>query len=221
MTRPTGVLAGLAVAAALLAGACSSDGSDASSASTTAGPSSSTTSPSSSTTGSTEATTTTATPATAAIVLRGDGLGVVSFGASPEEAIPAVSAELGEPTADTGWEPSFSAYGTCPGEQIRGVEWDALVLLFTDGETTYGAGPHLFAWRLTGAPPALGTAEGFGFGATVDDAEQLFPGAAEVTPADEPFPGFVQVDADGGTITGYLDDAGVVTNLEAGVACGE
>jgi hypothetical protein len=165
-------------------------------------------------------TTSTEAEAAAAIVLRGDGLGVTELGAAPGDAIAAVTAALGEPTRDTGWEPSFSEYGTCPGEQIRGVEWDHLVLLFTDGTTDRGSGEHLFAWRLTGAPPALGTATGLGYQATVTDAEELHPGAITVFPAEDPFPGYLEIAADGGTITAYLD-GDVITNLEAGTACGE
>lgn len=183
--------------------------------------------PATSTTTNLDATTTTA-PATTSgdapqvdIVLRGDGLGVVELGADPDAAVAAVTAALGEPTANTGWESSFSAYGTCPGEEVRGVEWDHLILLFTDGSTAYGSGPHLFAWRVTGAPPALGTATGFGYRATAADAEDLYPGDVEVVPPDEPFPGLLRIDAEGGTITAYLDDADVVTNIEAGAACGE
>ena len=165
--------------------------------------------------------TTTLPDAAVEVVLRGDGLGVVELGDRPDDAIDALTDALGPPTRDTGWQPAFSEYGTCPGEQIRGVEWDHLVLLFTDGSTAEGEGEHLFAWRLSGAPPALGTATGFGWGATATDAEELHPGQVEVVPAEEPFPGFVLVDADGGTITAYLDDDEVVTNLEAGVPCGE
>lgn len=169
--------------------------------------------------GSTPPTTTAA--EAGAIVLRGDGLGIAVLGATPEPAIAAVTAALGEPTTDTGWQVSSSSYGTCPGDQIRGVEWNHLVLLFTDGQTRYGSGEHLFAWRITGAPPALGTATGFGYHATAADADELYPGAVEVVPPDDPFPGFLQVTAEGGTITAYLDDADVVTNLEAGAPCGE
>lgn len=154
------------------------------------------------------------------IELRGDGLGVVALGAAPEVAIAAVSAALGEPTTDTGWESASSSHGTCPGKQIRGVEWDHLVLLFTDGDTAYGRGEHLFTWRVTGAPPALGTEKGLGYRATVSDAEELYPGAVEVTPPDDPFPGFVTITVDGGRITGYLE-GDVITNLEAGAPCGE
>ena len=159
-------------------------------------------------------------PAVAEIVLRGDGLGVVDLGSPPDAAIEAVTASLGAPTADTGWEPSASAYGTCPGEQIRGVEWDHLVLLFTDGDTDYGHGEHLFTWRITGAPPALGTATGLGYQARVADAEELYPDAVEVTAPEDPFPGFLTIAAEGGEITAYLD-GDVITNLEAGAGCGE
>ncbi|MFP5255012.1 MAG: hypothetical protein ACLGI8_04085 [Acidimicrobiia bacterium] len=165
--------------------------------------------------------TTTLPEAAVEVVLRGDGLGVVELGAPPEAAVDALTEALGAPTRDTGWDPAFSEYGTCPGEQIRGVEWDHLVLLFTDGATELGEGEHLFAWRVTGAPPALGTATGFGFGATAADAEELYPGQVEQVPAEEPFPAFLVVEAEGGAITAYLDEDDVVTNLEAGVPCGE
>jgi len=156
------------------------------------------------------------------LVLRGDGLGLVTFGDDPDAAVAAVSAVLGPPTGDGGWEPApTSAYGTCPGEQIRGVEWDHLTLLFTDGETEHGSGPHLFAWRLSGAPPALGTAAGFGWQATAADAEELHPGAVERVPPEGPFPGFLDIEVEGGRLTAWIDTQDVVTNLEAGAACGE
>jgi hypothetical protein len=159
--------------------------------------------------------------ARAAIELRGDGLGVVAFGAIPDEAIDSVSAALGQPTADSGWEDAGStSYGTCPGRRVRGVEWEHLVLLFTDGDTEHGSGEHLFAWRVTGAPPPLGTAEGLGYQATAADAEELYPGQVQRTEADEPFPGFLTVTVAGGPITAYLDED-VITNLEAGSPCGE
>jgi hypothetical protein len=172
-------------------------------------------------TGDAEEPTTTLPEAAVEVVLRGDGLGVVELGAPPDEVVEALTDALGAPTRDTGWEPAFSEYGTCPGEQIRGVEWDHLVLLFTDGATELGQEEHLFAWRVTGAPPAVGTATGFGFGATAADAEELYPGRVELVPAEEPFPAFLVVEAEGGTITAYLDEDDVVTNLEAGVPCGE
>lgn len=217
LRRPLGLVLTL-LATMALGGACSDDDpTGADSATTTEAPSS--TAAPDSTEPEPEATTTTE-PAAAAIVLRGDGLGVTALGDSPDDAVRAVTGALGEPTRDTDWQSSFSEYGTCPGEQIRGVEWDHLVLLFTDAETAFGTGQHLFAWRIAGAPPALGTAAGLGFGATTADAEQLHPGAVEVFPAEEPFPGYLEVAVDGGPITAYLD-GDVITNLEAGARCGE
>ena len=207
------------IAAVVLVGGVGACSDDEPATSTSTPDATTTTASGTTTTGS--ATTASAPEPVAEIVLRGDGLGVVELGADPNAAVAAVTAALGEPTANTGWESSFSAYGTCPGEEVRVVEWDHLILLFTDGSTAYGSGPHLFAWRVTGAPPALGTATGFGYRATAADAEDLYPGDVEVVPPDEPFPGLLRIDAEGGTITAYLDDADVVTNIEAGAACGE
>lgn len=166
-------------------------------------------------------TTTTDAEAAAGLVLRGDGLGVADLGALPDEVVAAVVEVLGEPTKDTGWQPSFGSYGTCPGARIRGVEWDSLVVLFTDGDTAEGSGEHFFSWRVNGAPPAVGTASGFGYSATKTDAEELYPGRVEVVPAEEPFPALLLIEAEGGQITAFLDDDELVTNLEAGTPCGE
>lgn len=202
---------------AFLLGACGG-GDDAAGTTTTQAATASTAEPATTTTaGSTGEP---ADPAATELVLRGDGLGVVDLGAAPDDAIAAVTAALGDPTFDTGWEPSSSTYGTCPGERIRGVEWDHLVLLFTDGDTAYGSGEHLFTWRLTGAPPALGTAKGLGYRARVADAEELYPDDVEATEPHEPFLGFLTIAVDGGAITAYLD-GDVITNLEAGARCGE
>lgn len=165
--------------------------------------------------------TTTLPPGAEEVVLRGDGLGVASLGDDPDEAVAELTEALGPPTDDSGWTSASGEHGTCPGEQIRAVSWDHLVVLFTDGETEHGRGPHLFAWRIDGAPPALGTETGFGWGATAADAEDLHPGSVELVPAEEPFPAFLVVDTGHGPITAFLDEHDVVTNLEAGAPCGE
>ncbi len=222
VSRAARAVAAAALAAALL-GACTDSPDDADPAATTAPAEVSTTTTSADeATPTTEGSTSTTGATASELVLRGDGLGLVALGADPAEAMGAVVAALGDPSADSGWQPAGSSpYGTCPGTEVRGVEWGHLVLLFTNGTTPYGSEPHLFAWRITGSPPALGTATGFGYQATAADAEELYPGAVEVVPPDEPFPGFLRVAADGGTITAYLDEAEVVTNLEGGAACGE
>lgn len=222
MSRTARAVVAATLAVALL-GACTDSPDDADPAATNAPADvSTTTTDADEVTATTEASTSTTSATATDLVLRGDGLGLVALGADPAEAMAAVVAALGDPSADSGWQPAGSSpYGTCPGTEVRGVEWGHLVLLFTDGPTAHGSGPHLFAWRITGSPPALGTATGFGYRATAADAEELYPGAVEVVPPDEPFPGFLRVAVDGGTITAYLDEADAVTNLEAGAACGE
>jgi len=205
----------LALTLALVLVACSDDDPD------TATTTTSTTTTAPADTSTSTVATTEAEPDPSALALRGDGLGVVDFGASPDAAVAAVVAELGDPAQDTGWEPSFSSYGTCPGEEIRGVEWGGLVLLFTDGNTAEGSGEHFFTWRVNGAPPAVATATGLSFGATAADADDLYPTKVERVPAEEPFPAFLEIDAEGGRITAYLDESDAITNLEAGTPCGE
>jgi hypothetical protein len=209
--------AALALTTALLLvalGACSDDGDD-------AAPTSSDTTTSAPAETSTTGDSTTTQPDAPAIALRGDGLGVVELGSNPDDAVAAVTAELGAPTVDTGWESSSSSYGTCPGERIRGVEWGGLVLLFTDGTTDHGSGEHLFTWRVTSATPPIATVEGLGYGATGSDAEELYAGMVERVPAEDPFPAFLRIAGEGGQITAYLDDTDTITNLEAGTGCGE
>lgn len=206
-------LLALGAVAALLAGGCRDEGSG------SAAPTTAATSPAPG--GDGGSTSAPEDPGAAELVLRGDGLGVIDLGAPPDDAVSAVAAVLGPPTVDTGWQPSFGAYGTCPGEHVRAAEWGHLVLLFTDGTTDHGAGRHLFAWRVTGAPPAVGTENGFGYGATAADAEELYPGRVERFPAEDTFPAVVEVEADGGRITAFLDEQDRVTNLEAGTPCGE
>jgi hypothetical protein len=164
---------------------------------------------------------TTIAPDAASIALRGDGVAVADLGDRADAAVAAVTGSLGEPTGDSGWDPPEGAYGTCPGDRVRAVEWGGLVLLFADGGTEVGRGEHLFGWRVTGAPPAVATATGLGFGATADDAEDLYPGAIERVEAEPPFPAHLVVEVEGGPITAFLDAAGAITNLEAGVPCGE
>jgi hypothetical protein len=211
--------AALVVTALVLLSACSGDDADIGATTTTAPPTTHDGAADSTTESTTEGPTTA--PGPSDLALRGDGLGVVQFGAAPDDAVAAVVAELGDPAHDTGWEPSFSSYGTCPGERIRGVEWGGLVLLFTDGDTAEGSGEHFFTWRVDGAPPAVATSSGLGWGATAQDAEELYPHHVERVPAEEPFPAFLDIDAEGGPITAYLDESDAITNLEAGTACGE
>ncbi len=132
----------------------------------------------------------------------------------------ALTSTLGEPDEDTGWQPAAGAFGTCPGSRVRVVRWGGLTVLFTDGASDFGSGEHFFQWRqMPGAPP-VATVRGLGAGATRTDAEALYD---EVTTYEDELVGgpVLEVQVEGGRLIGFLDDAGVITSIEAGMPCGE
>ena len=102
----------------------------------------------------------------------------VHFGFDDDDATTAISAILGTPTIDSGWVDSFSAYGTCPGTLVRGVEWDDFIMLFTQADTDFWSGgvPHFFAYYYTGEIPDLQTTEGIGIGSSVEMLEAAYGG---------------------------------------------
>src|SRR3546814_16523174 len=116
---------------------------------------------------------------------RGDGLGVVSLGSEPDAAVSAVTAALGDPSLDTGWESSFGTYGTCPGTEVRAVEWGGMVLLFTDGPTDFGSTPHLFDWRHGSTTPLMASGAGSGAGGRVTEGQERYPGEGEIVARSE------------------------------------
>ncbi len=180
-------------------------------------------------------TTSTAAPTTApppvdsrpdGLVLLGDGLGPLAFGASPESAIEFLTAALGQPMADSGWTDSFSVYGTCPGSQVRGVEWPGFLALFGDAEDDYSSDGerHFMSWTLGWFGPdpfGIQTSEGIGIGAARDAIAEAYLSAV-FQPAEEPFPARVVIGTDRGDIHGTFDERAVqIVSLSAGTACGE
>jgi hypothetical protein len=145
---------------------------------TTAAPTTTTTMPATTTTAAPTTTTQPPTTTTAAptIELRMDGLGIVSFGASPDEVIAALSPLLGPPAIDSGWfdEP------LCPGPMHRFMDFSAAQfdfrMLFTTGEYFQPAGtPHWYGYQYNGAtdlPLAPGTLT---VGTTVAQLQALYP----------------------------------------------
>lgn len=79
--------------------------------------------------------------------LRGDGLGIASFGDDADRVIEDLTFALGPPTNDPGWESTLDVF-PCSGDFVRFVEWGGLVVTFTDGETSFApAGTrHFTAW---------------------------------------------------------------------------
>lgn len=224
MPRPHPLLCTVVLGALVLAGACSDDGPSQATSTSTTTPTTSTSSTTSttsppSTSSTTAAPTTTTTEVVARIVaLRGDGLGLVDFGRTPDEVVAAMAPVLGAPTDDTGWQPAAATYSTCPGNRIRAVQWEGLTALFTDVPTAWGTGEHFFQWRQTTAPPPIATAAGISVGASRRDVEEIYP---EVVAEEELVGGVVlHFRAEGGPLTGFLD-GDALANLEAGEPCGE
>jgi hypothetical protein len=191
------------------------------------------------TTTTTTATTTTTIPAgsttTVDVVVQLTDEGIdtgavwVPFGTREADAVAALTAALGPPTDDSGWVDAFSVFGTCPPPVVRGVQWDAFVMLFTRAETDFwSAGvPHFFAWYYTDVPPDLTTSEGLVIGDTIATLQSLY-GGADLEIGEDPFDPTAAVwsyDLVGWTgLSGYADSqdpSGVITSINGGRGCGE
>ena len=188
-------------------------------------------------------TTPTTTPTTAPpgegppVVLKGDGIGAFIFGADPDQVIAGLTLRWGPPDGDTGWIPAgTTAYGPCPGNVARAVNWRGFAVLFSDGATPRGpAGKrHFFTWEYQvddpahpaldrgGNRPALKTATGVSVGVTVATLQKAWGQALELF--DEP-PGGPQfgVETPEGAFYGSLTSlaaSGIVKTIVAGGGCG-
>ena len=157
-------------------------------------------------------------------------MGTVAFGAEADAAVTTIIAALGEPDDDSGWIPSFSGFGTCPGEQVRGLRWATLWALMTDGDTEWRSDgvPHFFSYLNVRYPDqllGLVTEEGIGLGDTVEALKDAYGDRVGIT-FDEIFEDYVynvQVPEPGrlsGGLTGDADDD-IVVSIDGGVGCGE
>ena len=162
--------------------------------------------------------------------MEGDGLGLVPFGAEADAAVQAITVSLGEPNEDSGWIPSFSGFGTCPGEQVRGLRWATLWVLMTDGGTEWrnDGVPHFFAYLNSvfyDNSQSLGllTGQGIGLGDPVQALEDRYGDRVQIT-----FDGSIgtylfniEVPAPsrlGGALTGDGDED-LITSIDGGQGC--
>ena len=166
-----------------------------------------------------------AVPNPAGVVLDGDGLGIVSFGAPVEPALGTLIEALGQPVTDTGWIDPFSIYGDCPGSRLRVVEWPGVLAFFGDPEDRYlhrdPSGEHFMSWRLGTFGPdpyMLRTAAGIGVGSTRDQVATAYP-AATFIPATADTPPSVILDATDGELAAVFDSGGRIRTLAAGTRC--
>lgn len=183
---------------------------------------------SSTTTSTTQATTTTSStvPPAAQLVLGQDRLGTAMFGVEPEAVVSYVTAILGPPTADSGWADPNSAFGVCPGTEVRGVTWGDLLVLFSDESGVASGRRHFFSYTLGpsfGAsitPAGMATPEGIAVGSTVADLKSAYPGVY-VYGGDDVFDPYYVV---GENLSGFLTgaaDTDTVQSVIGGVTCGE
>ncbi|MFM8856982.1 MAG: hypothetical protein ACKOI2_07210 [Actinomycetota bacterium] len=153
------------------------------------------------------------------------GIGDVRFGVDPDGVVSYMKKRLGEPTEDSGYVDSYSAFGSCPGSRVRGVRWGDLLLLFGDESTVVDGRLHFFSWKygpMSGSslvPPNLKTEGGVTIGSTVSDLRRLHP-SVEIF-SDEIFGAGFEIER---TLSGTLsstESSGRVTVLYGGITCGE
>ena len=210
-------------------------------ATTVTNPTTSTDTTPAATSSTTTTTTTTTTTMPPTIVMREDGFGAVAadgnsqkmaFGTEAETAANFMTDVLGPPDEDSGWILSFSGFGTCPGEEVRGIRWATLWLLMTDGETEWRSDgvPHFFAYLNSvfyDDTRSLGllTEDGIGLGDTVKELKDAYGKRVEITYEDfidgylftieVPPPGWMW-----GGLTGEKNDD-LITAIDGGRGCGE
>jgi hypothetical protein len=167
------------------------------------------------------------------LVAEQNGLGLVSFGAAPDDVIAAVSIRLGEPDEDSDWQPLGSIYGVCPGTRTRVVRWGDLTTVFSDGPTDYGpeGQEHFFTYRIASNDPAGAagqsplTSDGIGIGSTRAQLEEAYGvDTLDITPANELGGPYWSLYAEGPSLRGTLTDdtpEALVDTVEAGIGCGE
>ena len=166
------------------------------------------------------------------LLLQGDGLGSVTFGDEADVAVDALTTLLGTPDDDSGWIPALSGFGTCPGEQVRGLRWATLWVLMTDGATEWrdDGVPHFFAYLNSvfydeSRSLGLTTEEGIALGARLDAVREAY-GEDLVVSFDDFADGYIYAITVtppgrlGGGLTGDLDED-LITSIDGGSGCGE
>lgn len=190
-----------------------------------------TTTSSTSTTSTTSTTTSTSTttiepgPDLSGLVLLGDGIGPIQFGADADGAVDYLTSLLGAPTHDTGWVDPFEI-GLCPGSELRLVSWGVLTITLGDESDIVSGRRHFVAYsygidgELGLEPEGLETEEGITIGSQVDALVDAYPDVLLVPEDDFAGPSYVIDDSRSGFLTG-LEGGDLVTVIFGGQGCGE
>lgn len=172
-------------------------------------------------------------PAPAAVVttqpasttLSAKGIGDTSFGTPANDVMNTLTILFGAPSKDTGSIESFSAYGTCPGQTIRVVEWGRLRVFF--GDTVFGKNAF-FHYEYTdrdssAMTPVLAMNQDITLGSSESALKAAYPHAI-VTPFEEGGWSSFVISSDqktGASFGGNLGDTHKIYWINAGIACGE
>lgn len=221
----------LTLAFALVLAACGGSGSATSTTTTTvttttAATTTTTTPPPPTVESTTTTSSTTTTTMPPALSFEVDGLGIVDFGASPDDVIATLTALFGPSLRDTGWvdEP------LCPGPMNRfvdfGVDLFDFQVMFTTGDLFAPAGTeHFYTYRYNGGTPVPISPPDLTVGTTVAQLQALYPG---VIIDESPFVvgDYVYLFEAGPNeaLSGNLSGNGagdVVLSVQGGIGCGE
>lgn len=119
-------------------------------------------------------------PSLGEYVLHGDGIGALRFGDGDEAVVASLTALLGAPSSDTGWQPNPSPCDEAD-TQARSVQYGDLYVEFVDVDDEFGTGRHWRSYVLFGpegdsAPMGeFATADGVELGMTLADAQTIDP----------------------------------------------
>ena len=176
-----------------------------------------------------QTTSTEALPLPTELAFRPDGLGVVSFGDPPDLVLSTIEALVGlSPTADTGWADPFDVgFAVCPGTVVRLVDFEGLLVMFTDGGLYAPEGTEqFFMYAYSGEPPVIasGPPDSLKLGMTVAELLEIYPDAS-LNPDDPRFgPSFSVATPDPYTLL-YGSLSGVASGdqieyIRGGTGCG-
>ena len=168
----------------------------------------------------------------ATVRLTGDGIdlptGVVTFGDTFETVAPDLLRFLGKPTKDTGSIDVFSEYGTCPGKDLRVLEYDGGALQVLFGTMESQTQMTVYSWALTAesdstpsASALVGDSATFEFrpGTSLAELTAGAGDALEVT-EDEVLGTVFRVEDQSSGFFGNVE-GGTVSFVQGGTGCGE
>ena len=147
------------------------------------------------------------------------------FGADADGVVQYVTSILGVPTDDSGWADPFQSFGICPGNEVRGVTWGDLQLLFSDDSVVLSGRRHFFNYvygppiGTSITPSGMATAKGVGIGTSIADLRAAYPDV-QVYPEEMYGPYFAVNDNLSGFLTGVTDNDEIISFI-GGNGCGE